>query len=105
MPHMVVVHAQREETAVADDDPRDADLTGRTVVMREQAMLEQYRGDPTWLVFECDGGFGCKPGAGGTKVFGVYVRDGYRTYVRRRNIARFATEQEVALARAVGDQR
>jgi len=85
----------------AADITSDTDLTGQYVMLAEQAMKPEYR-DPTWRVFLVEGGFGAEPNRMGTKVMGEYVRDGEKSFTRRPNIERIATDEEVAAARAAG---
>lgn len=49
-------------------------------------------------VYFCDSGFGCNPGAIGTKIYGYFVTDPERVYMRRYYAVRLATDDEVKQA-------
>lgn len=94
-------HSGARTGAAGDRVGGNDDIAGAYVVLAAGAMGPEYQ-DPTWRVFYCEGGFGSQGGAIGSKVFGRYVRDGERTYCRRPNIDHYASDEEVAAARAAG---
>lgn len=55
---------------------------------------------PAERVFWAEGGFGCDPDKLGTKVFGRIVATGEECFIRRGDVARLATPDEIAAARA-----
>ena len=66
----------------------DLDLGGLTVVVKNYA-------DPLCL-FRCHAGFGCKPGLMGQSISGEFLSDGEQCSVRRPEVIRVATEEDLA---------
>jgi hypothetical protein len=60
-------------TAVANS--LNVDLTGRLVLLREDAMRPEFRARDERL-FRVSGGFGAVPYTIGTALFGTFVKDG-----------------------------
>lgn len=86
--------AERIEVDINEVVPnsRERDYTGVVVVLKRESLNEPFAsGDRR---FHVSGGFGAKPGALGTKVFGRYIADGAKDYVRRASIAGVAKVQE-----------
>ena len=60
------------------------DLTGKTVLIRKRWFKKELQdGDRR---FKCESGFGCDPSSSGTKVFGYFLSDGEKTWVRRSDV-------------------
>lgn len=74
----------------------DECLKGKHVIMKTRANLNL---DIIDRVYYCDRGFGCNPAASGTKIYGYFVTDPERVYMRRWNAERLATEDEVKQAK------
>lgn len=70
----------------------DLDLTGKYVIM------ETNEEDVITNVFFCESGFGCKPDAIGTKIYGYFVADHEECYMPRHDVLRLATDHEVKQA-------
>ncbi len=70
-------------------------LKGKYVIMRTRAELNLDIID--WVYF-CNFGNGCNPEASGTKIFGHFVTDPEKVYMRRPSVVRLATEDEVKQA-------
>lgn len=70
----------------------DECLKGKYVIMKTRAELNL---DIIDRVYFCDSGFGCDPGKSGTKIYGYFVTDPERVYMRRYDAIRLATEDEV----------
>ncbi len=75
----------------------NVNVKGKAVVLR----TPDYRGDTLNRVFECKDGFGCDPQKGGSAVFGEFLVDGEFARIARSHIARLATDEEVAQAKAL----
>lgn len=76
------------------------DLEGRTVIIKAEALLPKYA-EPHQRVFHVDGGFGAKTHTTGNAVFGTFVADGEKCRVEGWQVERFATDEEIATAKAV----
>lgn len=74
----------------------EINLKGKYVVMRTKPELNL---DTIDRVYFCDGGFGCDPHASGTKMYGYFVTDPEKVYMRRTSVERLATEDEVKQAK------
>jgi hypothetical protein len=71
------------------------DLTGRYVVLREDAMSENYRDLPN-RIFKVEGGFGAVPFTIGQALMGTTPIDGEKFRVGGYDVERFATDAEIA---------
>ena len=72
------------------------DLEGKYVVLKRS----YYKGDdPIERVFHCEGGFGCKSYTMGSAVVGTFVFDGEHVRAEGYEIERFATSEEVDIAK------
>jgi hypothetical protein len=78
-------------------------LEQRYVLLRVEALKPEYH-DLTWRVFHARGGFGCSPDAIGRAVFGTFVRDGEEARMNRGHVERFATDEEIAAAKAASER-
>ena len=63
----------------------NTDYTGKVVVLRADILKDEYK-TPDNQLFYAQSGFGCRPEALGTKVFGCFLKDGEKTYYRRNEI-------------------
>lgn len=70
-------------------------LKGKHVIMKTKAALNL---DIIDRVYFCKFGNGCNPAASGTKIFGHFITDPEKVYMRRYDVVRFATEDEVKQA-------
>lgn len=70
-------------------------LKEKYVIMKTRAALNL---DVTDRVYFCKFGNGCSPAASGTKIFGHFVTDPEKVYMRRYDVVRLATEDEVKQA-------
>lgn len=61
------------------------DYTGRVVAIRPEILKDEYK-TPEDQLFYARSGFGCKPDALGTKVFGYFLKDGEEACYRRGEI-------------------
>lgn len=77
----------------ATHDITAIDLTGKTVLLYEAYMIPTHRTIKDRL-FHVTGGFGTQPWSTG-KCFGWYLIDKSETHVRRSNIERLATDEEI----------
>lgn len=57
------------------------DLTGKTVLLKSEAMNPQYRGDRKWRIFVVEGGFGASPATLGSALLGTFKADGEKARV------------------------
>ena len=73
----------------------DICLKEKYVIMKTKAALNL---DITDRVYFCKFGNGCNPEASGTKIFGHFVTDPESVYMRRYDVVRLATEDEVKQA-------
>jgi hypothetical protein len=73
------------------------ELTGRYVVLKEEALAVAYRAIE-YRVFKVEGGFGAAPYTRGTAVIGFSPFDGEKWRTDGHDIERFATDEEIALA-------
>lgn len=71
-------------------------LKGKYVIMKTRAELNL---DIIDRVYFCDSGFGCDPGKSGTKIYGYFVTDPERVYMRRYDAITLATDDEVKQAK------
>jgi len=71
----------------------------RYVVIKKEAMKEEFKEPIENRIIFATGGFGTSPTTSGTKVFGYYVIDGVSTTTRRWHVERFATKEEVEKAK------
>lgn len=78
------------------EHPRDSDMTGKIVVLRKDVHKPAFQ-DIKYLIFRCEGGFGCKPFTSGSAVFGVYLHGGEHARVNKQDVERYATPEEVEL--------
>jgi hypothetical protein len=74
------------------------DLTGRYVVLREDAMSPAYRNIAN-RVFKVEGGFGAVPYTRGQAIFGVTPIDGQQFRMAGDDVERFATDEEITLVK------
>ena len=58
------------------------DFTGKVVVINPRSLKDEYK-TPEYQLFYASTGNGCRPDAIGTKVFGQYLKDGERSWLRR----------------------
>lgn len=79
------------------------DLTNRHVVIERTRLAPEYR-DIHSRIFFAEGGFGCLPFTSGTAVMGHSVIDGEKFRIGGYEVERFATDEEVDLARKAGDR-
>lgn len=93
-----------EEKQNMDKPITEIDLEGKFVVMDKKGFKAEYR-DIVYRIFFCTGGFGCNPLTVGTKIIGNFVVDGEECYIRRYDVERIATEEEVLNAKAFAIQR
>jgi len=65
--------------------------------------VKDDRMEPTialkYKIFYCTDGFGCHSQCLGTKVFATQVCTGIRDWMRRNDVERLATEEEIKLAK------
>jgi hypothetical protein len=73
----------------------DIHLKGKYVIMKTKASLNLDIID--WVYF-CKFGNGCNPEASGTKIFGHFVTDPEKVYMRRYDVVRLASDDEVKQA-------
>jgi hypothetical protein len=73
----------------------DVDLTDKVAVISINTLGERFK-KPQFQLFKVTGGFGAKPDAMGSKVFGTYLADGEDSYTRRGNIIGIASDELVA---------
>jgi len=76
-------------------DISEIDLKGKYVIMKTKAALNL---DIIDRVYFCDSGFGCDPRKSGTKIYGYFVTDPERVYMRRYDAITLATDDEVKQA-------
>ena len=76
-------------------DISEIDLKGKYVIMKTKAALNL---DIIDRVYFCDSGFGCDPRKSGTKIFGHFVTDPEKVYMRRYDAITLATDDEVKQA-------
>lgn len=80
----------------------DEKIVDTHVIVRLGRLGPAYQ-KPVWQVFFAKGGFGCTPGAmslGGGTVFGRYVHDDSEGSIKRNDIERLATQDEIDAAKA-----
>lgn len=73
----------------------EIELKEKYVIMKTKAALNL---DIIDRVYFYDSGFGCDPDAIGTKIYGHFVTDPERVYMRRYDVVRLATDDEVKQA-------
>lgn len=61
------------------------DFTGKVVIISPRSLKDEYK-TPDDQLFFASSGFGCRPDAIGTKVFGHYLKDGEQSCLRRAEI-------------------
>lgn len=81
---------------VIEPDISEIDLKGKYVIMKTKPELNL---DMTDRIYFCENGFGCNPAASGTKIYGYFVTDPEKVYVRRWDVVRLATDDEVKWAK------
>ena len=65
-------------------------LTGKVVIVRKSFFRREFaEGD---RIFKCESGFGCDPDSAGTKVFGTFLSDGEKTWIRRSDVEQVVDE-------------
>jgi hypothetical protein len=72
------------------------DITGRYVVIKEEALQASYR-DIKYRVFKAEGGFGCSPFTAGQAVLGYTPFDREKFRIEGHDIERYATDEEIRL--------
>ena len=77
-------------------DISEIDLKGKYVIMKTKPELNL---DIIDRVYFCDSGFGCDPKKSGTKIYGYFVTDPERVYMRRYSVITLATDDEVKQAK------
>ena len=70
---------------VYDEGTAGIDYTGKIVAIRADVLKDECKSPDNQLLY-ATGGFGCKPDALGTKVYGRYLKDGARDCFRRGEI-------------------
>ena len=80
---------------VIEMDISEIDLKGKYVIMKTKTALNL---DIIDRVYFCDSGFGCDPEASGTKIYGYFVTDPERVYMRRYDAITLASDDEVKQA-------
>jgi len=60
------------------------DLTGKTVRLKQYFFEKGLKAEEN--LFKCEGGFGCNPASMGTKIFGTFIKDGEKCFIRREHI-------------------
>lgn len=73
----------------------EVNLQEKYVIMKTRAELNL---DLIDRVYFCDSGFGCDPKKSGTKIYGYFVTDPGRVYMRRHDAIRLATMDEIKQA-------
>ncbi len=74
----------------------EINLKGKYIIMKTKTELNL---DIIDRVYFCKFGNGCNPAASGTKIYGYFVTDPEKVYMRRPNVVRLATEDEVKQAK------
>lgn len=72
--------------------PLDGDLTGECLVLSHLRLHRRYQ-MPRFQIFKATGGFGCKPGSLGSKVYGVFIADNEDGQWRRSDFIGIATKE------------
>lgn len=66
------------------NEPWKEDYTDKVLVLRGSVLKDEYK-SPDYQLFLAESGFGCKPDAMGTKVFGQFLKDGEQTRFTRQD--------------------
>lgn len=74
----------------------EMNLEGKHVIVKTKKALKLDIPD---RVFFCKHGFGCDPEASGTKIYGGFLTDNEKVYLRRQSVERLATDDEIKQAR------
>lgn len=77
--------------------PLVGDLTGCNLVLSHTRLNRRYQ-LPRFQIFKATGGFGCKEGSLGSKVFGVFVADNEDSAYRRSDFIGIATAELITRA-------
>lgn len=75
------------------------DITDRFVHVKD-GVLKPEHDRPGMRVFYAQGGFGCRSYTNGSAVFGEFIADGEECRMEGWQFDRFATDEEIAEARA-----
>lgn len=79
--------------------PLVGDLAGQYLVLSHLKLNRRYQ-MPRFQIFKATGGFGCKDGSLGSKVFGVFVADNEDGQYRRSDFIGVATKELIQQALA-----
>ena len=72
-------------------------IKGKYVKVKDDRMESTVA--PKLRIFLAEDGFGCHPDTIGSKVFAIQVATGIRDYMRRNDVERLATDEEISLAK------
>ena len=65
-------------------------LLGKTVQLRQSFFYKELNAEDH--PFICKGGFGCDPGALGTKIYGLFPRDGEEAVIHRQDVEKILAD-------------
>lgn len=60
----------------------EGDYTGKLLILKPRTLKDDYR-TPDFQLFYAQSGFGCRPTSSGRKVYGIFLKDGEKTYFSR----------------------
>lgn len=77
------------------NDISEMNLEKKHVIVKTKKKLKLDIPD---RVFFCKVGFGCDPGALGSKIFGSFLTEKEEVHIRRASVERLATDEEITQA-------
>lgn len=72
----------------------ELNYTGQVVVLRPSILQDAYK-TPEDQLFLAESGFGCSPGSRGRKVFGIFLKDGEKSYFYREDFLGILKEEHL----------